>query len=91
MPFIEILRQTKMEALARSADPWRLQLERVRGKVSYDGIERISTQAVFDYLEVPQQGRNAAACRHLAKLMRELGWSSYQGTRPRSERLSRSG
>ena len=31
-----------------------------------------TTQALFDDLEVPQRGRNAGACRHLAKLMREL-------------------
>ena len=33
MPFIELLRRTKMAALARSADPWRLRLERVRGVI----------------------------------------------------------
>jgi hypothetical protein len=75
MPFIELLRQSKMEALARSADPWRLRLERVRGKVGYDGVERVSTQDLFDCLEVPQRARNAGACRRLATLMRELGWT----------------
>ena len=40
-----------------------------------DGIERISTQSLFDFLEVPQRNRNAAAARRLAKIMRELGWS----------------
>jgi hypothetical protein len=63
------------EMLARNSDPWRLRLERLRGKVGDDGIERISTQAVFDVLEVPQCNRGAGACRRLAKLMRELGWS----------------
>jgi hypothetical protein len=43
--------------------------------VKYDAIERISTQSIFDVLELPQRGRNAAACGRLAKLMRELGWS----------------
>jgi hypothetical protein len=50
-------------------------IERVRGKVGDDGIERVSTQAVFDFLEVPQRSRTAEACRRLAELMRELGWS----------------
>ena len=59
-------------------DPWRLRLERVRGEVGYDGIERISTQALFDHLKLPQRGRNAGACRHLAELMRELGWTSMK-------------
>jgi hypothetical protein len=33
-------------------DPWRLRLERLRGKVGDDGIERISTKTLFDHLEV---------------------------------------
>jgi hypothetical protein len=72
--FVELLKQTRKEANAKP-DPWRLRLEGIRGKVGYDGVERISTQTVFDVLEVPQRGRNAAVCRRLAKLMRELGWT----------------
>jgi hypothetical protein len=75
IPWIELLRRTKAEALAQSADPWRLRLERVRGKSGYDGVERISTQDLFDLLEVPQRARSAGACRRLANLMRELGWT----------------
>jgi hypothetical protein len=74
-PWVEQLRRTKAEARARCANPWMLRINRVRGKTGYDGVERISTQALFDYLEVPQRGRNAAACRRLAKVMRELGWT----------------
>jgi hypothetical protein len=73
--FVEKLRQTRTEALARNADPWHLRLERVRGKVGDDGIERVSTQTVFDFLEVPQRSRTAGACRRLATVMRELGWT----------------
>jgi hypothetical protein len=75
MSWIEMLQQARTEAQARIAEPWRLPLERLRGKVDDDGVERISTQAVFDILEVPQRNRGAGACRRLAKLMRELGWS----------------
>ena len=67
--------RARAPALARQADPWRVRLERLRGKVGDDGIERISTQAVFDVLEIPQRNRGAGACRRLAKLMRELGWT----------------
>ena len=36
-------------AAAESADPWRLTLERVRGKVDfYDRLERISSQTLLD-------------------------------------------
>jgi hypothetical protein len=75
MTWIEMLQQRKAEAVARRADPWRLPLERLRGKVGDDGVERISTQAVFDLLEIPQASRGAGACRRLAELMRELGWT----------------
>ena len=47
----------------------------LRGKVDYDGLERISTHSVFDFLEVPQRTRAPGACRRLTKMMRELGWS----------------
>jgi hypothetical protein len=72
--FVGLLKQTRKQATAKP-DPWLLRLERLRGKVGYDAVERVSTQAVLDFLEVPQRGRNAAACRRLAKLMRELGWT----------------
>jgi hypothetical protein len=73
--FLEQLKQGREEVRARNADTWRLRLEGVRGKVGDDGIERVSTQTLFDVLEVPQRGRSVGACKRLAKLMRELGWS----------------
>jgi hypothetical protein len=75
MLWIERLKRARSEALARSADRWMLRLQRVRGKTDYDGVERISTQDLFDILEVPQRARTAGACRRLAALMRELGWT----------------
>lgn len=75
MSFLELLRKSRAEALAHSADPWRLRMERARGKVGDDGVQRLSTQSAFDLLEVPQRGRNAGACRRLATTMRELGWT----------------
>jgi hypothetical protein len=73
--FVGLLKQSRAEAVAPKGDPWRLRLERVRGKGDYDQIERVSTQTLLDLLEVPQRGRNAAVCRRLATLMRELGWT----------------
>jgi hypothetical protein len=77
--FVERLRQevAKMAA-AETVDPWRLPLERVHGKIGDDGIERITTQQLFDILEVPQRSRGAGACRRLAKLMAELGWMAVR-------------
>jgi hypothetical protein len=67
-----------VEMAARNADPWRLQLERLRGKIGDDGIERITSQTVFDILEIQQRNRRTSACRRLAKLMTELGWTAVR-------------
>jgi hypothetical protein len=75
MSFLGRLHEAQAEISARSIDPWRLRLERVRGQVGDDGIERISTQTLFDHLEVLQRSRGAGACRRLAQVMRELGWT----------------
>jgi hypothetical protein len=76
--FIENLRQAQA-ALPQHSDPWRLALERVRGQVGDDdGIERVTTQLLFDILEVPQSSRGTGACRRLAKLMAELGWMAVR-------------
>ena len=77
MGFIDLLRQSQAEAVARRADPWKLTLQRVRGKVGDDGIERVTTQILFDILE-SQRSRAAGACRRLAKLMAELGWTAMR-------------
>ena len=77
MSLLQRLR-TEVLAVEAPADPWLAPLERVRGKIGGDGIERISTQAVFDYLEVRQPNRRAGACRRLAVNMRKLGWSGLR-------------
>ena len=59
-------------AAAESADPWRLRLERVRGKLDfYDRLERIGSQTLLDLLEVPQRNRTAGTFRRL--------WKGYGG------------
>ena len=75
-------------AAAETADPWRLRLERVRGKVDfYDRLERISSQTLLDLLEVPQCNRTAGTFRRLARVMAELGWSAVQSQRFQLPRL----
>jgi hypothetical protein len=76
LPWKEKLRKIKEAAAAEATrDPWQLRLERLRGEIGDDRVERISTQAVFDFLEVAQHNRGAGACRRLARVMRELGWT----------------
>ena len=65
-------------AVETPADPWLAPLQRVRGKVVFDGQERVSSQTLLDMLEVPQRGRTAGTYRRLAKLMTELGWTAVR-------------
>src|SRR5262245_34787856 len=75
MSWLSKLHEAQADLAARSGDPWRIRLERVRGQIGNDGIERVSTQTLFDLLDVFQRSRGAGACRRLAQLMRELGWT----------------
>jgi hypothetical protein len=75
MSFLDKLKNAQAEIAAQSTDhPWKLRLQRVQGKLDYDGLERVSTQALLDILEVPQDRRTAGTYRLLSRLMVELSW-----------------
>jgi hypothetical protein len=78
MSWLGKLEQARSELVARDADPWRPPLERLHGKIGDDGIERVTTQMLFDILDVPQRSRTAGACRRLAKVMTLLGWTAVR-------------
>ena len=65
-------------AVEQLADPWLAPLQRVRGKLEFDGSERVSSQTILDMLEVPQRSRTAGTYRRLAKLMAELDWTAVR-------------
>ena len=65
-------------AAEEDADLWLAPLQRVRGKVEFDGLERVSSQTLLDMLEVPLRSRTAGTYRRLAKLMAELGWTAVR-------------
>ena len=72
-------REAAKSAVAEPVDPWRLTLERVRGKIDFfDRLERVSSQTLLDLLEVPQRNRTAGTYRRLAKVMAELGWTAVR-------------
>jgi hypothetical protein len=77
MSLLEKLRE-ESSAINCPADPWLARLQRVRGKVEFDGLERLSSQTLLDVLEVPQRSRTAGTYRRLAKLMAELGWTAVR-------------
>ena len=80
LTFRERLREEAAKAAAaESVDPWRLTLERVRGRIDfYDPLERVSSQTLLDLLEVPQRQRTASTYRRLATVMAELGWTAVR-------------
>jgi hypothetical protein len=86
MAFIETLRTGRDRVRKDAVDPWRERLQKLKGKVWDDDVERIATQAVFDHLDVSQGMRTAQACRRVSKIMTELGWSPI-----RARGLNRSG
>lgn len=43
MAWIDKLHEAEAKLAARDSEPWSLRLERIRGQVGDDGIERIST------------------------------------------------
>jgi hypothetical protein len=77
MSLLGKLKAAKIE-LEMPEDPWLAPLQRVRGKVEFDGQERVSSQTLLDLLAVPQRGRTAGTYRRVAKLMAELGWTAVR-------------
>jgi hypothetical protein len=78
MSWQELLEKACAKRIDRDADPWRLPLQRLRGQIGGDGVERITTQLVLDVLEVPQEQRRAGCYRRLSKVMAGLGWSAVR-------------
>lgn len=78
MAWLTKLKEAKAEIAARDAEPWLTRLERVRGKIDFDGLERVSSQTLMDLLEIPQRHRTAGTCRRLARVMAQLGWSAVR-------------
>ncbi len=78
MSWLEKLHAAQADLSAPPSDPWRLPLERVHGKIDFDGFARVSSQTLLDLLEIPQTNRTAGTFRRLAKVMAELGWSAVR-------------
>jgi hypothetical protein len=78
MSWLSKLQEAKVEMVAQKVDPWRLPLERMRGQIDFDGLERVTSQKILDLLEIPQRSRRAPVFRRVAKLMAELGWTAVR-------------
>jgi len=78
MSWLGKLEKAKAAALAPKPDAWLLPLGRVRGKIDFDGLERVTSQKILDLLEIPQHSRRAPVYRRVAKIMAELGWTAVR-------------
>jgi hypothetical protein len=76
LSWLERLDAEKAKLIAQSADPWRMPLERLRGEIGVDGLERVTSQTVLDILGIPVNRRGPAATRRVVRLMSELGWTA---------------
>jgi hypothetical protein len=71
--FVERLRVTRLTI--KPSDPWTAPLRNVRGQVGHDGVARISTDAIFEHLDLPRLKRTPEAAKRLKLLMVDLGWT----------------
>ena len=72
LSFVERLRAHKA---IKPSDPWTAALRKIKGQLGHDGLERISTDAIFDQLDLPRLKRTPEAAKRLRGLMVELGWT----------------
>lgn len=84
--WVATLRASALEA-RNNEDPWKALLRAIRGRIGHDGVERISTNDLFDVLEIPMRRRPSLTVR-LSRVMRSLGWSNIRarGLNPGSYR-----
>jgi hypothetical protein len=86
--FSQQLRDSAQAArLDNGEDAWEEKLRKLKGKVGHDGIERISSNDIFDDLEVPMRSRETQWVR-LSRVMNKLGWKNIRarGLNPSSYR-----
>ena len=71
--FLECLRKAR-EATA-PPDPWTAPLRDIRGQMGHDGVERLPTDAAFEYLDIPRLKRTPDVAKRLKLVMLNLGWT----------------
>jgi hypothetical protein len=72
--FVAQLRAARA-ANVKPSHPWTPKLLSLHGQKGRDGVERITTEAIFDKLEIPRVERTPEAGKRLKGLMVELGWT----------------
>jgi hypothetical protein len=76
IPFVVRLRM--LAERLNHADPWLQPIEHLRGPIDAQGVERLSTVAIFDAIGIPQHERTPAAAKRLKALMESCGWTAVR-------------
>ena len=82
--FIGQLRESVELLRARAQDPWAGLLRDLQGRRGSDNIERISTEGVFDFLNLKAVERTPEAGKRVKLIMMGLGWIWVRGRDVRS-------
>jgi hypothetical protein len=72
LPFTARLRQLARDTQDR--DPWLELLSTLTGRISNDGVERVSSDALMEFLDLPPHERTPKAARRIRSLMISLHW-----------------
>ena len=70
--FVERLRVTRQRITP--SDPWIATLRNLRAQIGHDGVARVSTEAIFDQLDLSVLKRTPDAAKRLRGLMILDGW-----------------
>ncbi len=71
--FLERLRDIRHR---QAVHPWVHRLYGLEGRVGPDGVERVSTEQVFELLSLPLADRTPSSARTLRPIMASLGWTA---------------
>lgn len=71
--FVERLRVTRQTI--KPLEPWTALVRTIRGQIGHDGVVRLSTEAIFEHLNVPPLKRTPDAARRLRLVMLDLDWT----------------
>lgn len=84
MAWVEELRAAAASAHAANnpSDSWNEKLRAVRGDIDRSGLERVTTERLFDVLDLPRHHRTPEAGKRLRRVMVSLGWTAVRLTAP---------
>lgn len=75
LPFRMRLQAVAARLKVENRDPWVSALACIKGRKCNDGVERISTDAVFDFLNLRPIERTPEAGKRVKVIMCAMGWT----------------